>query len=70
MLSQKLKEFNFKLLYNIAPCGYTLAKWNDKISAECVLCGQVETLGHMLYECHYISHICNMVSQGLKIHVQ
>ena len=47
-----------------------LAKWNDKINAECVLCGQIETLKHMLYECHYISYIWNIVSHALKIHVQ
>ena len=47
----KLKEFNFKLLHNIVPCGKILSKWKPNISEHCEICKDIETTKHMLYDC-------------------
>ena len=55
----KLKEFNFKLLHNIVPCGKTVSKWNKNISEWCAICGECETTKHMLFECKRVNNIWN-----------
>ena len=49
----KLREFNFKLLNNILPCGLSLSKWKNMI-ASCTVCHKIETVKHMLFECSRI----------------
>ena len=50
----KLKEFNFKLLHNILPCNKNLAKWKIKPNDRCDVCGQSQTIEHLLYSCIYV----------------
>ena len=45
----KIREFNFKILHNIVPCGNILSKWKENIKKECDLCQEVETTKHMLF---------------------
>ena len=50
----KLKEFNFYLLHNILPCIKNLAKWRIKPNDRCDVCGQSQTVEHLLYSCIYV----------------
>ena len=62
----KLKEFNFKLLHNIVPCGKILSKWKPNISENCELCNEIETTKHMLYDCIKCAEIWIEVSNIVK----
>ena len=53
----KLKEFNFKLLQNIVPCGNTISKWKQNITKECTVCGTSETTKHMLIDCARVCYL-------------
>ena len=48
------KEINFKLLHNILPCNKNLAKWRIKPNNRCDVCGQPQTVKHLLYSCIYV----------------
>ena len=61
----KLKEFNFKLLHNIVPCGRILSKWKENISENCKVCTEIETTRHMLFECGRVKNLWIKVSQIL-----
>ena len=63
----KLKEFNFKLLHNIVPCGYILSKWIPNVDKNCKRCGEVETTKHMLFDCTYIQGIWSRLSSIISI---
>lgn len=67
---EKLREFNFKLLHNIVPCGYILSKWNDKVNVNCQLCGEIETTKHMLYECTHIRNIWDIISNVMNMNIK
>ena len=66
----KLSEFNFKLLHNIIPCGKILCKWKDNISEKCILCNDIETVKHMLYECKNVQKILDKASHILKFEIK
>ena len=61
----KLKEFNFKLLQNIVPCGRILSKWKANISENCNVCNEIETARHMLFECEKVKQLWIVISQIL-----
>ena len=61
----KLKEFNFKLLQNIVPCGRILSKWKANISENCNVCNEIETVRHMLFECERVKQLWIVISQIL-----
>ena len=66
LCDKKIAEFNFKLLHNIVPCGYSVSKFNTEISPQCQSCGEVENVEHMLYGCHRIHSIWNKVAKCIK----
>ena len=57
----KLKEFNFKLLHGCLPCNRNLMKWNIKDNDHCDVCGESQTLEHLLYECCYVQPLWHTV---------
>ena len=65
----KLKEFNFKLLNNIVPCGNVLSKWKTNISKYCDVCNEIETTKHMLFDCKRINDIWNLISNVTKTNI-
>ena len=65
----KVKEFNFKLLQNILPCGKVLSKWKPTISSKCSCCNEIETVLHMLFECNRIREIWNKISLCLNCNI-
>ena len=66
---RKISEFNFKLLNNIVPCGYIVSKWENKVSRFCDVCGQVETVKHLLFDCDRINILWQEISNKLKIRI-
>ena len=65
----KIKEFNYKLLNNIVPCGQTICKFNANISNKCKLCNDIESVHHMLYGCPSINRIWKEFSVKLKCNI-
>ncbi len=63
---KKIAEFNFKLLHNIVPCGYSVSKFNREISSQCQSCGEVENVEHMLYRCSRILCLWNKIGESIK----
>jgi len=66
----KLKEFNFKILQNIVPCGNTISKWKTNITKECTVCGTSETTKHMLFDCDRVNVIWNDVSKIVNTEIK
>lgn len=66
----KLKEFNFKVLNNIVPCGYLVSKWKENVSEKCQVCNNIENTKHMLFECNRIYNIWNQLSESLEINIE
>ena len=62
----KLKEFNFKLLQGILPCGTNLKKWRKKSCDLCKICKVQEDVRHMLYECSFAQGIWNDLGEFLQ----
>jgi hypothetical protein len=58
----KIKEFNFKLLHGILACNRNLKNWRIKDSDKCDLCGNVQTIEHLLYACVHIKPVWQKVS--------
>ena len=65
----KIREFNFKVLNNIVPCGNVLSKWNNHIDDKCKLCNSTESSSHMLYDCKHIVSIWKDISTVLKCNI-
>ena len=68
---KKVGEFNYKLIHNLVASGYVLSKWNPNFSGFCQndQCSDIETTEHMLYNCHKIKPIWDLVSGILKIKI-
>ena len=54
---KKIAEFNYKLIHRIIPCKYKLQKWGLTNNNACSLCGQIETVEHMLFLCENVKDI-------------
>lgn len=65
----KLCEFNFKILHNFLPCGLSLSKWKN-ISQYCCVCGEIENIKHMLYECQRIKDLWGKFSVILDLEIK
>ena len=62
---KKLKEFNFKVLHGILPCGVSLKKWKIRNTNICDICDEEQTIAHLLFECEYLSGLWERVSQAI-----
>ena len=62
---RKLAETNFKILHNILPCNLNLHKWKLRLNNHCNICGDVETIRHLLFECVYVKDIWKKVETTL-----
>ena len=65
----KLAETNFKILHNILPCNSNLFRWKLKTNNQCDICGKIETVHHLLFECSYAQAIWKDVENVLGIKV-
>ena len=53
----KLKEFNFKVLHGILPCNKNLKQWKIRTSDCCDVCGEIQTIEHLLWNCRYVGSL-------------
>ena len=65
----KLAETNFKILHNILPCNSNLYRWKLKTYKQCDICGEIETVHHLLFECSYAQAIWKDVENVLGIKI-
>ena len=65
----KFAEFNFKLLHNILPCGKLVSIWDINTYKNCLVCHELESTQHMLYECPRVLQLWNNISSCLKINI-
>ena len=69
IVCKKLAEFNYKVLHNLIYTGYMLSKWKSTISNKCVVCGENDTVEHLLYECHRVKCLWKKVGEILKLNI-
>ena len=69
MKDKKLVETNFKILQNILPCNKNLFRWKLSTSENCTICGNVESISHLLFECNYAQSIWKDVHKCLGLNV-
>jgi len=50
----KLREFNFKVMYNILSCNENLYRWKKRENPECDVCSLTQGIKHLLFECEYV----------------
>ena len=50
--------------------GYTLSKWNNSISATCVVCNEIDSPNHLLFSCKRINDIWKTVGTILKLDIK
>ena len=62
----KLKEFNYKMLFDILPCNYNLKKWKLKESDRCDVCNEVQNVRHLLFECKYVKTLWETIEEILN----
>ncbi len=67
---KKMKEFNFKLLHGILPCGVNLVKWKIRDSSQCDVCDKEQTIIHLLFECKYVEKLWRTVDRTIGWSVQ
>ncbi len=65
----KLKEFNFKVIYNILPCNVNLVNWRIKDSDKCDICASEHTIEHLLFNCKRSAYLWKVVKDVYHIDV-
>jgi hypothetical protein len=65
----KLKEYNFKLLHGILPCNKNLKKWRIKDNDTCDVCPSIQTIKHLLFDCHYVKNIWTRIKNLFNVDV-
>ena len=66
-LPKKLSEFKYKILMNFLSCGEKLNQWNIKVSNYCDVCGETESIIHLLYICPRVKNIWSMIGIKMKL---
>ena len=64
---KKIAEFNFKVLHYILPCNYNLVKWKKKENPICLICGNIETIEHMLFYCQCVKPVWEKLGEILGL---
>ena len=65
----KLKEFNFKVLHGILPCNLNLMRWKIRDSHKCNICGESQTIEHLLHNCVYVWPLCQIVELVFEVDI-
>ena len=53
----KLRDFQYRLLHKRVPSKKELFHWKIKKSYQCIYCGKLEDIKHLLYSCSYVTEI-------------
>ncbi len=61
-LDMKILEFNFKVLNDILATKSNLFKWKISPNADCIYCGNIEDISHLLFYCRQPRNIWTRVS--------
>ena len=61
----KLREFNFKVIYNILPCNVNLKRWGKKDYDVCDVCQESQTVKHLLFDCQYVKPLWKVIESVL-----
>ena len=62
----KLKEFCYKVIYDILSCNANLKKWKIIPDDKCDVCDQVQTVKHLLYDCSYVKVLWEILESILN----
>jgi len=65
----KLREFNFKIIHGILPCNLNLYRWKIRISNECDVCKESQSIEHLLYNCYYVKPLWDVIEKVFNIDV-
>ena len=65
----KFKEFNFKVLHGILPCNRNLMRWKIRYDDNCDVCGEAQSIEHLLYSCCYVKPLWQVVNTVYGISV-
>jgi hypothetical protein len=67
----KLKEFTFKVIYDILPCNVNLKKWHIKENDQCDLCcNEKQTIEHLLVTCERARNVWQMFYKAYSINIE
>ncbi len=69
MTDNKLRQINFKILHKILPCGENLKRWRKKDDDACTICGETESIVHLIYKCRYAANIWSIVQKCLNTEI-
>ena len=61
-IDMKILEFNYKVLNDILPTKYNLFKWKISLNSDCIYCGNIQDISHLLFYCRAPSNIWTQVS--------
>ncbi len=70
MVDRKLAEFNYKLICNILCTKSQISRWNPNMNSNCALCGERQTVRHLLFECGRVEKIWNLIGTILKMKIR
>ena len=63
----KIKEFNYKILNNILPCGVNLKQWRLIDDVSYIFCQHAHDIPHLLFSCNLTNILWNTISTILGI---
>ena len=66
----KFAEFKYKILMNILSCGEKISKWNPTVSKNCQICGESESISHLLFYCKRLNNLWRVIGEKLKLSIQ
>ena len=66
----KLREFNYKLMFNILPCNLNLKRWKVTDSDICDVCNNVQTAKHLLFDCSYVKPLWEVMESILGVTIE
>ncbi len=69
IVDRKLAEFNYKLLCNIICTRNIISKWNHRINNKCPVCGQTQTVKHLIFECDRVKNLWILIGSILKVNI-
>lgn len=67
LMDNRMRQFMYKLFHNIIPNREMLCKWKKTEDNVCPLCGDVENIKHIYYECCYIKPVWSELGKRMNI---
>ena len=64
LTENKIRQFKYKILHYILPCGELLHKWKIQQTAECIFCGKIDDYQHMYCQCNRLNFLWAKIKQA------